>query len=150
MEPTTTNKNNTTNPPWELQNTFVSLSPISKCRFVSNRWKCVGYHLSTLNAAFCVFMSLPFTTTINLQTIRNFLASCKESGALDQTSGGKRVFLMFPFKAVSVIFLLIILISYFSVYWDQYIFSDSKYLPVPWERSRVSGIDEHVAWPHQL
>lgn len=86
MEPTTTNKNNTTNPPWELQNTFVSLSPISECRFVSNRLKCIGCHLSTPNPSFCVLISLPLTTTINLHTIRNFLASCKESRALNLTS----------------------------------------------------------------
>ena len=77
MEPKTTNKNSTTNLPWDLLKHFyfVSLSPTSECRFSSNRLKCVAYHLSTPNASFYFLMSLLLTTTVNLWTTKNFPAS---------------------------------------------------------------------------
>lgn len=63
----------------------ISLSPISEFRFMSNRFKCAAYHLSTQNASLYVSMSLLLTTTINLWTIKNLPESCRESGALDCT-----------------------------------------------------------------
>lgn len=43
---------------------------------MSSRFKGVARHLSTLNASLYAFMSLHLTTTLNLQTIRAFPASC--------------------------------------------------------------------------
>lgn len=68
---------------------FVSLSPTSKFRFLSNRCKRVAYHLSFPNTSVCIVMSLPLTTAINLGTSRNFPAFSRESGALDQPSWGR-------------------------------------------------------------